>query len=358
MAVFFAEADNESYLMSVSIHSVRFVEGQLELIDQRKLPVVWETIRTEDYREVVEAIKTLAVRGAPAIGIAGAYAAVLAAAEAAVAEPQLPLSFVKSAMVEIEEARPTAVNLSVAIKRLRRFIDQSAPVVTEELVDLLLSEAHAILREDELMCKRIGEFGAKIIPEDAAILTICNTGALATGGIGTALGAIYTAKTQHKNPKVYVCETRPALQGSRLTAWELKRAEIDCTLLVDSAAGALFARDKIDLVIVGADRIAKNGDTANKIGTYMLAQLARAHNVPFYVAAPETTFDRKLPKLQDKHIEQRAADEVTSFGGVVVAPENVDVYAPAFDITPRELITAYITDKGLPRGGRWGERNK
>ncbi len=342
--------------MSVSIHSVQFVEGQLELIDQRKLPGQWETIRTEDYREVVEAIKTLAVRGAPALGIAGAYAAALAAAEAAAAEPPLPLAFVKSALVEIEEARPTAVNLPAAINRLRRIVDQSAQIVTEELVDLLLSEAHAILREDEIMCRRIGDFGAKIIPEDAAILTICNTGALATGGIGTALGAIYTAKALHKNPKVYACETRPALQGARLTAWELKRAEIDCTLLVDSAAGALFAEDKIDLVIVGADRIANNGDTANKIGTYMLAQLANAHDVPFYVAAPETTFDRKLPRLHRSHIEQRSPSEVTNFGGISVAPENIDVYAPAFDITPRDLITAYITDKGLPRGGRWHER--
>lgn len=342
--------------MSVSIHSVQYVEDQLEIIDQRKLPGKWETIRTTDYREVVEAIKTMAVRGAPALGIAGAYAAALAAAEAARANEPKPLSFIKSAMAEIAQARPTAVNLPAAIKRLGRFVDQSAQTASEELANLLLSEAHAIRREDELMCRRIGDFGAKIIPEDSAILTICNTGALATGGIGTALGAVYTAKDLHKNPKVYVCETRPALQGSRLTAWELERANIDCTLIVDSAAGALFAEDKIDVVIVGADRIAINGDTANKIGTYMLAQLAKVHDVPFYVAAPETTFDRKLPELNRRHIEQRPASEVTSFAGICVAPENVDVYSPAFDITPRELITAYITDKGMPRGGRWDER--
>ncbi|MFQ5608124.1 MAG: S-methyl-5-thioribose-1-phosphate isomerase [Candidatus Zixiibacteriota bacterium] len=342
--------------MSASLHSVLYREDRLELIDQTMLPGKWTTIRTTDYRKVVEAINNLAVRGAPALGIAGAYAVALAAGEATRSDPPKSISFVKKAMVEIEGTRPTAVNLSAALARQRRFVEQSPESVTEDLVDLLLSEAHAILREDELMCRRIGEFGAKLVSEDASILTICNTGALATGGIGTALGVIYTASEQRKAPHVYVCETRPALQGARLTAWELQRAQIDCTLIVDSAAGALFAEDTIDMVIVGADRIAVNGDTANKIGTYTLAQLAKAHHVPFYVAAPETTFDRKLPELDKKHIECRDRREVTSFGGVDIAPEDTRVYSPAFDITPREIITAYITDKGVPRGGRWGEK--
>lgn len=342
--------------MSSHPQSVQFREGRLELIDQTKLPEQWTSIRTADYREVIDAIQKLVVRGAPALGIAGAYAVALAAGEADECSPKKPISFVLEAMKEIEEARPTAVNLQVAVARQERIVERAGSSVNEALVDLLLSEARLILREDELMCQRIGECGAKEVPADSTILTICNTGALATGGIGTALGVIYTAKDQQKNPEVYVCETRPAFQGSRLTAWELQRAEIPVTLIVDSAAGALFYEDRIDMVIVGADRIAINGDVANKIGTYTLAALAQVHDVPFYVAAPDTTFDRKLPKLHEKHIEIRSASEVTHVGDRIIAPERTKVFAPAFDITPKKMITGYFTDKGLIPGGRWERR--
>lgn len=205
------------------------------------------------------------------------------------------------------------------------------------------------------MCQRIGEYGAELVAQDwtrATALTICNTGALATGGMGTALGVLYTAHKQRTLKQVYVCETRPLLQGSRLTCWELQQAGIDVTLIVDSAAGALMKNGMIDFVIVGADRIAENADTANKIGTYTLAALAKAHNIPFYVAAPETTFDHALTGLSEELIEQRDPLEVTCGFGKQTAPEGISVYSPAFDITPAELITAFITDKGVRPGER------
>jgi len=202
------------------------------------------------------------------------------------------------------------------------------------------------------MCDAIGAFGAELISKDSTALTICNAGALATGGIGTALGVLYLANQQGKLKRVYACETRPLLQGSRLTCWELQQAGINVTLIVDSAAGALMKKGAIDFVVAGADRIAGNGDTANKIGTYALAALAFVHRVPFYIAAPETTFDRSLACLSDELIERRDSREVTCGFGTQTAPDGIDVFSPAFDITPRELISAFITDRGVVPGGR------
>ncbi len=221
-----------------------------------------------------------------------------------------------------------------------------------DLCDHLWDEASAILKEDEKLCAAMGRHGAELIKDGDTILTHCNAGALATGGMGTALAVIYTAHAQGKKINVYADETRPLLQGARLTAWELQQAGIDVTLNVDSASGMLMRQGRISCVILGADRIAKNGDVANKIGTYNVAVLAKEHGVPFYVAAPYSTFDQKLNSGDDIPIEERSADEITNWGGIRTAPEGIKVYAPAFDITPHDYVTAYITDKGVKPGGR------
>lgn len=330
---------------------ISYCVGELRLIDQTKLPGELSYISATDYRDVVCAIQTLAVRGAPAIGIAGAYAAVLAAHEALTLPERERAGFLTLALNEIARARPTAVNLGWAIGRIRARLGDIMSV-TAETVGMCESEAERIADEDRRMCEQIGLHGSELISQDSAALTICNTGALATGGIGTALGAIYTAHRQGKRPKVFACETRPLLQGSRLTVWELERGGVDVTLIVDSVAGALMRQRKIDLVITGADRIAANGDTANKIGTYSLAVLASTHRIPFYVAAPSSTFDPDTPELFEELIEQRPADEVRAGFGKPTAPPDCAVYSPAFDITPRQLITGYITEEGIQSGGR------
>ncbi|HSG98788.1 MAG TPA: S-methyl-5-thioribose-1-phosphate isomerase [candidate division Zixibacteria bacterium] len=331
--------------------AVAYTDGRLRLIDQTALPSSLTHIETDDYREVIAAIKRLAVRGAPAIGIAGAYGVALAAREALTLPERERADFLHTAMGAISAARPTAVNLPWAIQRVRDVVG-AAPTVDAQLVTTIEREGAAIAAEDEAMCRKIGQHGAALIGQGAGVLTICNTGALATGGIGTALGAIYIAHEQGKAPRVYACETRPALQGSRLTVWELLQSGVTVTLIVDSAAAVLMAEGKVDLVIVGADRIAANGDTANKIGTYALATLAAAHDLPFYVAAPRTTFDPATESLDNSIIEQRDPNEIRHGFGALTAPETAPVYSPAFDITPRRLITGYITDEGITLGGR------
>jgi methylthioribose-1-phosphate isomerase len=320
--------------------------ASVRALDQRALPgrEVYMNLHTVD--DVHHAIATLAVRGAPAIGIAGAMGVTLALDAG---ECDLATAIVKAehARRRIDSARPTAVNLAWATARvveaLRR--DQSGANPRE----VARAAADRILAEDRTMCRRIGEHGAGLIPDGARVLTHCNAGALATGGIGTALAAIYVAVEQGKRVEVYADETRPLLQGSRLTAWELQRARIPVTVLADGAAASLMREKAIDLCIVGADRIAANGDAANKIGTYGLAIAASHHAIPFYVAAPTSTFDPATASGQGILIEQRPADEIRCGFGALTAPSDVDVYNPAFDVTPAGLITAIVSDRGVHR---------
>ncbi|HKE35918.1 MAG TPA: S-methyl-5-thioribose-1-phosphate isomerase [Candidatus Baltobacteraceae bacterium] len=299
-------------------------------LDQRHLPhsVRYERARTVD--EFESAIKTLAVRGAPCIGVFGAFGAALLmrtiADEAALA----------AALLRLRNARPTAVNLAWAVDRVNAASDP-------------LEEAHAIAREQVAIDAAIAENGLELIPKGARILTHCNTGPIATAGGGTAVGVIIAAQRAGKKPTVFVDETRPLLQGSRLNYLELTQAGVDAVLQADSAAAIAMARKNIDLVVVGADRIVRNGDTANKIGTYGLAILAAHHGIPFYVAAPRSTFDPKIESGEAIPIEERSPDEITSFGGARVAPEGAAVYNPAFDVTPGRLITAFVTEHGILR---------
>ncbi|MEW6049557.1 MAG: S-methyl-5-thioribose-1-phosphate isomerase [Candidatus Zixiibacteriota bacterium] len=335
----------------MTVQPLQRIGNQVRLLDQTKLPTEVLYRDLGDYREIIQSIRRLEVRGAPLIGITAAYALAVAVAQSGSAD----IDVIHRLGEEIRAARPTAVNLSWAIDRCLRKLEESSPVGHSQTVNLLWDEAEAIHEEDRQMCRRIGEFGASLIRKGDTILTHCNTGALATGGIGTALGVIYVCHEQGKRVKVVADETRPLLQGARLTAWELQQAGIDVTLICDNTAGVLMRRGRIAHVIVGADRIARNGDTANKIGTYSVAVQAKWHGVPFYVAAPMSTFDDSTPSGDQIVIEERSAREVTNGFGRQTAPEGIDVYSPAFDVTPNELINCFITDQGIKPGGRFDE---
>lgn len=330
------------------VRSIERVDNSIKIIDQTKLPVTFELKTLSNYKDIIQSINELEVRGAPAIGIAAAYGLAIAVLESS----DFSFNYLTQVADAFKKTRPTAVNLAWAVDRvIKRFRDAS-PVDLQSALDCLWSEAETIHSEDKLMCDKIGELGSTLIEQDATILTYCNTGALATGGIGTALGVIYKSHQQGKNIKVYACETRPLLQGSRLTAWELEQTGVDVTLICDNMAGMLMSDGKIDCVVVGADRIVKNGDVANKIGTYMIAVLAEKHNIPFYVAAPSSTFDDSTNSGDEIEIEERKASEITNGFGKQTAPENIKVYSPAFDITPSELISAYITEEKIIPGNR------
>jgi methylthioribose-1-phosphate isomerase len=305
----------------VAIEPIRWKGDRLELLDQRMLPDKTTYITCRTAAQVADAIREMVVRGAPAIGCAAAFGVVLGSAS--------PESFNLLAA-----SRPTAMNLFWALERMKKAKNMEA-------------EAIAILEEDLAANHAIGKNGAALIPAGARVLTYCNTGALATSGHGTALGVIRSAFESKKNISVLACETRPYLQGARLTAWECVQEGIPCTLVTDNMAGHLMARGDVDLAIVGADRIAANGDTANKIGTYMVAVLAKRHGLPFYVAAPLSTFDPKIPDGSVIPIEERPAQEVTGYRGVRWAPEGVAVRNPAFDVTPADLITGIVCEKGV-----------
>jgi len=324
------------------------VDGWLEIIDQRKLPGEYKTLRCSNVKQLYDAIKALAVRGAPAIGVAGAYGAVLSL-QGVSAKASLKQSFavLKRDCEYLASSRPTAVNLRWAIDRVVKCAENSTAGTIYGLRKAVLKEANDICREDIEMCRKIGANGARFIKNGAKVLTHCNAGALATAGQGTALSVLYEAKKRGKKFRVLVDETRPLLQGARLTAWELKRAKIDTTVICDNMAAALMRDGKIDMVITGADRIAGNGDAANKTGTYGLSVLAKAHHIPFYIAAPSSTFDLKTKTGKNIPIEQRSADEIRFCGGKKVTPEGVDIYNPAFDVTPAENITAIITERGV-----------
>ncbi|MFN0157859.1 MAG: S-methyl-5-thioribose-1-phosphate isomerase [Bacteroidota bacterium] len=327
--------------------SVEWVEGQVRFIDQTRLPAEEVYIRTADYREVGEAIRRLSIRGAPAIGVAAGFALSLAANNPSITtNDQLNNAFY-DAVNFLARTRPTAVNLFVALGRMRRALEHTDPPEVDSIRRRLLEEALAMQREDIDACKRIGELGATLIQRGSTILTHCNTGELATAGSGTAQSVITTAAGQGKVARVFVDETRPLFQGARLTAWELLKQGVDAILITDSTAGLLMKEREINAVIVGADRIAANGDTANKIGTYALAVLARHHNVPFYVAAPMSTIDEGTPTGRYITVEERSDEEVTHVAGTRIAAEGVRVFAPAFDVTPNELITAIITERGI-----------
>lgn len=327
--------------------SIEWLGNALRILDQSKLPL--ETVYRDatSYVGVAEAIEQMEVRGAPAIGATAAYGFVLGALEHKGTRDELA-SHMNTVQDRLAATRPTAVNLFWALRRMEDRLRECWNVEDlEEVQQILLEEAHRIAEDDRRMNRLIGEFGNEIVPYKANILTHCNAGALATVEYGTALGVIRTAHVVGKGVHVYADETRPYLQGARLTALELHSENIPVTLIADNMAGYLMQQGKIDLVIVGADRIAANGDTANKIGTYSVAVLAHAHGIPFYVAAPTSTIDLKVASGQEIPIEQRPAKEIREFCGVAVAPEGISVYNPAFDVTPAKYITGIITEKGI-----------
>jgi methylthioribose-1-phosphate isomerase len=346
----------------MNVEAVKWIggtDGVLELIDQRRLPGEFVKLKIRSVEQLHEAIRTLTVRGAPAIGVAAAYGPVLAL-QWLTGRPSLQeaLDEVLRACDYLATSRPTAVNLFWALDRIRakaRAVGQTSassvepePQATvQSLGGAILAEANAIYREDVEMCRRIGENGERLIRDGFAVLTHCNAGALATAGQGTALSLFYEAQKKGRRFRVYADETRPLLQGARLTAWELQQAGIKVTVICDNMAGSLMKQGKIQAVVTGADRIAANGDTANKIGTYGVAVLARHHGIPFYIAAPSSTFDLSIASGAEIPIEERNPDEVTRCAGVQTAPSGVAVYNPAFDVTDAKLITAIITEKGV-----------
>ncbi len=322
-------------------------DGALEMIDQRLLPMRAEFRRYDSAEGVAEAIRSMVVRGAPAIGCAAAYGVALAARRLVQRSNARFLQELEAAFHLLGSSRPTAVNLSWALDRQRGVVAGVGAAGPAAIADALLAEAHTILAEDITINRAMGSHGAALVPNDARVLTHCNAGALATAGHGTALGVIRSAVEAGKRISVFADETRPFLQGARLTAWELMQDGIPVTLIADSAAGLLLSRSEIDLVIVGADRVAANGDTANKIGTYPLAVMAQRHGIPFYVACPLSTIDLSLDHGELIPIEERGAEEVAGFAGVRWAPEGVGVRNPAFDVTPAALVTALITERGV-----------
>ncbi len=331
---------------------IEAVGKKVKILDQTKLPAELVYNNYDDFRDIITSIKRLEIRGAPALGIAGAYALAVACEAEVDVDFEHFKKLIPDIANEIKNARPTAVNLGWGVDcALRAAYDSKAENI-EQFQKILWDEALAILNEDKILCDKIGVNGEKFLKDGDTILTHCNAGALATGGSGTALSPIYAAKKVGKNIKVFADETRPLLQGARLTTWELMQEGIDVTLICDNMAGVVMRQGKIDCVIVGTDRVAKNGDVANKIGTYTVAVLAKEHNIPFYVALPYSTFCQDIERGEDIPIEERAPEEITNWGGVQTAPEGVKVYSPAFDITPAELVTAYITDKGVTPGKR------
>ena len=332
--------------------AVRWSEdgAAVDLLDQTRLPEAEVRLRIETADAMAEAIRALRVRGAPAIGIAAAMGVAVESARHVTLPDAEFRARVRSAIERLAATRPTAANLAWALERMRQRMDRAVGQTPREVSWALFDEANAILVEDRGMCRRIGEWGLEVLPDgDVSVLTHCNAGALATGGMGTALAPVYVAHALGRRVRVYVGETRPLLQGSRITAWELERAGIPVTVVADVVAATLMKQRRVDLVITGADRIAANGDVANKIGTYGLAVLARHHGIPFYVAAPVSTIDPHAETGEQIPIEERDGDEVRRGFGRLTAPENVSVYAPAFDVTPADLIDGIVTDQGVLR---------
>jgi methylthioribose-1-phosphate isomerase len=331
------------------LRTIWWDNGVARLIDQTLLPRTYQERICRTVEDLWEAIKVLRIRGAPAIGVAAAYGVCLGLQGRTYTSSEEVIKRVEDTAAYLATCRPTAVNLFWALERMKRTAHQEAFLPAGALCRRLLSEAHAIREEDDRVCRAIGQHGAEIVHLDEGILTHCNAGGLATASYGTALAVVFAAHEAGKKIHVYVDETRPLLQGARLTTWELEQRRIPVTLICDNAAASLMKAGRVNLVIVGADRIAANGDTANKIGTYAVALAAHAHGIPFYVAAPLSTIDRSLPSGDNIPIEERSPEEVVSLGGVRIAPEGVAAYNPAFDVTPARLITGIITEVGILR---------
>ncbi|MBD3290563.1 S-methyl-5-thioribose-1-phosphate isomerase [candidate division KSB1 bacterium] len=333
------------------LNTIEWKNGAVRLIDQTKLPIELEYLQTDDYQVLGDAIRQLKVRGAPAIGIAAGFGVVLGVQHLRDVSQSEFISKGLKIIDYLAGTRPTAVNLFWALGRMRAILEQSAGEMSiEQTKARLLREAQDILEEDRKICRNLGRNGASLLPDNATVLTHCNAGSLATADYGTAIGVIYAASEEGKNIRVYADETRPLLQGARLTTWELMQNKIDVTLICDNTAAFVMQQGKIDCVLVGADRIAANGDTANKVGTYNVAVLAHHHQIPFYVVAPVSTLDLTLENGSRIPIEQRASEEVTMGFGKRTAPSGVKVFSPAFDVTPHKLITAIVTEKGIARG--------
>ena len=330
-----------------NVKAIEWANGRVRLLDQTRLPHQEVYLELDDHRQMAAAIREMRVRGAPLIGIAAAYGMALGARRIEASSMQDFLAQLQPIAAALAATRPTAVNLSWALKRMT--LAAKAAADPQAAQEALVAEALRIHEENANADRRLGQHGAQLIPAGSAVLTHCNTGSLATGGSGTALGIIRAAWEQGKLSRVYASETRPLLQGARLTAWELARDGIPATLIADSAAGFLMRRDAIACVIVGADRIAANGDVANKIGTYTLAVLASEHAIPFYVAAPTSTIDLTTASGDQIPIEERSAEELTTFAGVAVAPAGSEALNPAFDVTPHRYVSAIISERGIVR---------
>lgn len=340
----------------MDIRTIEWKNGAIRIIDQTKLPQRFVHLDIKDLKTLWQAIKELKVRGAPALGAAsalGVYLGIKDSQAKSFTEFEKELDKI---IRYLASSRPTAINLFWGLERMRQTVLQNKTRSLCRLKEICFREAERIIEEDRDNCRKIGQYGAELFKKNDSVLTICNAGILATIDYGTALGVIYRAQEQGKNLKVYACETRPLLQGARLTAWELHKKGVDVMLICDNMAAALMAQGKINRVIAGADRIAANGDTANKIGTYNLAVLSHYHKLPFYIAAPSSTFDLSIKTGRDIPIEQRDGEEIKElFFKRPVALKEVKVYNPAFDVTPHQLITAIITEKGVMRAGRHGD---
>jgi methylthioribose-1-phosphate isomerase len=332
----------------MDIRTIEWKNGAIRMIDQTKLPDKFEYLVIKDLKDLWQAIKLLKVRGAPALGAAAALGVYLGIKDSKAGNFRSFAAELDKVITYLGSSRPTARNLFWGLERMASLAVRNKGKKVKEIKDLLFAEAMNIIEEDRGSCRSMGEYGQKLFKDNDAVLTVCNAGILATIDYGTALGVLYRAREKGKRLKVYACETRPLLQGARLTTWELNKKGIDVTLICDNMAAALMAQGKIDKVIAGADRIAANGDTANKIGTYSLAVLSRYHKIPFYIAAPASTFDLKIKNGRQICIEQRSAEEITElFFKKRIAPKGIKVFNPAFDVTDHRLITAIITDKGV-----------
>ena len=333
----------------MKFRTIEWKGDRVRILDQRSLPQKVHYLDCRDTFSVAHAIRNMAIRGAPAIGVAAAMGIALAAKKTLTTRPETYRKHLEKVCHEMRQTRPTAVNLFWAVDRMKRILDQIHVYGIEKTKAKLVKEALRIYKEDVKINKKIGEVGKRLINNGDGVLTHCNAGALATAGYGTALGVLYAAWAEGKRFHVYVDETRPMLQGARLTAWELRQAKIPVTVLADNMSGWLMKQGRIDLVMVGADRIARNGDTANKIGTYSLAVLASHHHIPFYVAAPTSTLDLQLASGEEIPIEERAEEEVSHIGGRRIAPKGIKIFNPAFDVTPHQFIRGIITEKGIVR---------
>ncbi len=331
------------------VRPVEWKSGKIRFLDQTRLPTEEWYVETDNPEEIADAIKRLAIRGAPLIGIASAYGIALAAARMVASPLTNPASALDESLRLFSSTRPTAVNLFWALKRQRQVVERFSDQPVEAMSRALLAEAQKIHAEDQFMCSRIGELGAELLQPGSAVLTHCNTGSLATGGSGTAQSVISASWEQGRLKHVYIDETRPLFQGARLTAWELGKLGIPFTVNTDSTAAYIMQKGLVNAVITGADRIAANGDVANKVGTYNLAVLAKYHSLPLYVAAPTSSIDFELEHGKDIPIEQRGQSEILEVNGKRLAPTGTEAFSPAFDVTPNELISAIITEHGILR---------